>query len=405
MKILITGAAGFVGKNLTAELRRYQTCGEHASDGAFVEHLYLYDLDTPEAELWQACRDADFVFHLAGVNRADNPEDYTRGNCDLLSRLLVMLEQCGNRCPVMFASSIQASLCGRYDAPYGRSKRECERIIFDYAQRNHTNVYVFRFPNLFGKWCRPNYHSVTATFCHNIANGLPIKVDDPDTRLELLYIDDLVDAMTALLHGRVQRCEYHGVEALPRGDGAYCYVPTTHRVTLGKLAELLETFKQNTGTPTIPPFLADAFAKKLYATYISYLPHDRIVFPLQMHTDARGSFTELFRTASNGQFSVNIAKPGVIRGQHWHHTKWEIFVVVSGRGIIQQRKIGTDEILSFAVSGDRMEAVHLLPGYVHHIINCSETEDLVTIMWASECYDPANPDTIFEEVKRSESES
>lgn len=404
MKILITGAAGFVGKNLSAELRSYQMCGEHASDAAFVDHLYLYDLDTPEAELWQACRDADFVFHLAGVNRADNPEDFVRGNCDLTSRLLAMLEQCGNRCPVMFASSIQASLCGRYDGPYGRSKRECERLIFDYARRNHTHVYVYRFPNLFGKWCRPDYNSVTATFCHHIANGLPITVDDPDTSLELLYIDDLAAAMTDLLRGRVQRCDYRGTEALPCADGAYGYVPTTYRVTLGEMVRLLEAFRRKDETPLIPSLPDGSFAKKLYAAYISYLPSDRIVFPLQMHTDARGSFTELLRTSSNGQISVNVAKPGVIRGEHWHHSKWEVFVVVSGRGRIQQRKVGTDEILHFDVSGDRMEAVHLLPGYVHNIVNLSDTEDLVTLMWASVCYDPANPDTICEEVERNGSE-
>jgi UDP-2-acetamido-2,6-beta-L-arabino-hexul-4-ose reductase len=321
-----------------------------------------------------------------------------RGNYGFTSVLLDTLTSCGNTCPVMLSSSVQATLIGRYDSEYGRSKKAGEALFFDYAQKSGTKVLVYRFPNLFGKWCRPNYNSVVATFCHNIANDLPITVNDPAAELELLYIDDLVEEMLAALEGNEKHCDYDGLTVLPENDGKYCYVPTTHKVTLGQIVTLLESFRDQPKTLMMPEIPAGSFAKKLYSTYLSYLPREKAAFSLRTNTDERGSFTELLKTAGCGQFSVNISKPGITKGQHWHHTKWEFFIVVSGHGLIRQRKLGTDEVLEFEVSGGRMEAVHMLPGYAHNIINLSETEDLVTLMWANECFDPDHPDTYYEQV-------
>ena len=399
MKILITGAAGFVGKNLTAALRAIQDGKDRTHPGITVDELYLYDIDSPESVLEEGCRSADFVFHLAGVNRPQNPEEFMLGNFGFTSKLLDLLKKYHNTCPVMLSSSIQATLVGRYaEGEYGKSKKAGEELFFSYAQETGAQVLVYRFPNLFGKWCRPNYNSAVATFCNNIANDLPITVNDPAIQLELLYIDDLVDEMMAALEGKAHRCEFSGVETVLCENGRYCAAPVTHHVTLGQIVELLESFRNQPESLMMPEIPHNSFAKKLYSTYLSYLPKEKVSFPLKMNVDARGSFTELLRTANCGQFSVNISKPGITKGQHWHHTKWEFFIVVSGRGLIQMRKVGSDEVLNFEVSGDKIEAVHMLPGYTHNIINLSDTEDLVTVMWANECFDPGKPDTFFEKV-------
>lgn len=322
-----------------------------------------------------------------------------QGNFGFTSRLLDTLQSFGNKAPIMLSSSIQATLIGRYDGDYGRSKKAGEDLLFDYAEKMQTKVYIYRFPNLFGKWCRPNYNSAVATFCNNIASDLPITVNDPSVELELLYIDDLVDEMLSLLSGKPHRCEFDGVRTVFSENGRYCAAPVTHRVTLGEIVELLHSFHDQPQSLMMPEIPQNSFAKKLYSTYLSYLPKEKVAFPLKMNVDARGSFTELLRTEKCGQFSVNISKPGITKGQHWHHTKWEFFIVVSGRGLIQQRKIGSDEILDFEVSGEKIEAVHMLPGYTHNIINLSDTEDLITVMWANECFDPAKPDTFFEVVE------
>ena len=400
MKILITGAAGFVGKNLTEALKAIRDGKDKHYPALTVDELYLYDVDSAPAVLDEACKHADFVFNLAGVNRPQNQDEFMAGNFGFASTLLDTLKKYGNTCPVMLASSIQATLVGRYaDGEYGKSKRAGEELFFEYAERTGARVLVYRFPNLFGKWCRPNYNSAVATFCHNIAHDLPITVNDPAISLELLYIDDLVDEMVAALLGAEHRCEFEGVNTVLTENGRYCAAPVTHRVTLGEIVELLHAFRAQPDTLTMPEIPAGSFAKKLYATYLSYLPRERVAFPLKMNVDARGSFTELLRTEKCGQFSVNISKPGITKGQHWHHTKWEFFIVVSGKGLIQQRKIGSDEVLNFEVSGERIEAVHMLPGYTHNIINLSDTEDLVTVMWANECFDPCRPDTFFEVVE------
>ena len=399
MKILITGAAGFVGKNLSAALQSIRDGKDRTHPALSVEALWLYDLDTPAAVLDEACREADFVFHLAGVNRPEHPEDFMRGNFGFTSTLLDTLKKHGNTCPVMISSSIQATCIGRYDSDYGRSKRAGEELMFSYGEETGARVLVYRFPNLFGKWCRPNYNSAVATFCNNIANDLPITVNDPAVRLELLYIDDLVDEMLAALEGQEHHCTFDGIDTVLCEDGRYCAAPVTHKVTLGEIVELLEAFRDQPATLVMPEIPAGSFAKKLYSTYLSYLPREKVSFPLKMNVDARGSFTELLRTASCGQVSVNISKPGITKGQHWHHTKWEFFIVVSGHGLIQERKIGSDEVLNFEVSGERIEAIHMLPGYTHNIINLSDTEDLVTVMWANEPFDPAKPDTFFEVVE------
>ncbi len=398
MKILVTGAKGFVGRNLCAQLNNIRTGKAKCYGDVTVSAVYEYDIDSTAEELDAYCKDADFVFNLAGVNRPQNPEEFMQGNFGFASRLLDTLKKHNNTCPVMISSSIQATCIGRYDSDYGRSKKAGEELFFDYAGETGAKVLVYRFPNLFGKWCRPNYNSAVATFCNNYANDQPIQVNDPNVQLELLYIDDLVDEMIAALKGEEHRCEFDGVDTVLTDNGRYCAVPTTHKVTLGEIVTLLDEFKAQPETLIIPSIPYNSFAKKLYSTYLSYLPKEKASFPLKMNVDDRGSFTELVRTLDKGQVSVNISSPGITKGQHWHNTKWELFIVVAGKGLIQQRKIGTDEVLNFEVSGDKIEAVHMLPGYTHNIINLSDTENLVTVMWANELLDPNKPDTYFEVV-------
>ena len=398
MKILITGAAGFVGKNLTAALRNIKDGKDKTHPDLTIDELFLYDIDSPASLLEEACEKADFVFNLAGVNRPQNAEEFMQGNFGFASTLLDTLKKHGNKCPVMISSSIQATCIGRYDSDYGRSKKAGEDLVFLYGEVTGAKVLVYRFPNLFGKWCRPNYNSAVATFCNNMANDLPITVNDPAVKLELLYIDDLVDEMIAALEGKEHHCTFDGIETVLCENGRYCAAPVTHKVTLGEIVSLLESFKAQPQTLTVPEIPKGSFAKKLYSTYLSYLPKEKVSFPLKMNVDARGSFTELLRTEKCGQFSINISKPGITKGQHWHNTKWEFFIVVAGHGLIEERKIGSDEVLRFEVSGEKIEAIHMLPGYTHNIINLSDTEDLVTVMWANECFDPGKPDTFFEEV-------
>ena len=398
MNILITGAAGFVGKNLCAALQAVKDGRDRTHPGLQIGEIYRYDVDSSPELLEEACEKADFVFHLAGVNRPQNQAEFMEGNFGFTSTLLANLKKYRNTCPVMVSSSIQATCIGRYDSEYGRSKRAGEELTFAYGGETGAKVLVYRFPNLFGKWCRPNYNSAVATFCHNMANDLPITVSDPAVRLELLYIDDLVQEMFSALKGREHRCEFEGIETVLTENGRYCAAPVTHKVTLGEIVALLEGFRDQPKTLVMPEIPNNSFAKKLYSTYLSYLPREKVSFPLKMNCDARGSFTELLKTASCGQFSVNISKPGITKGQHWHHTKWEFFIVVAGRALIQQRRIGSDEVLNFEVSGEKIEAVHMLPGYTHNIINLSDTQDLVTLMWANEQFDSKNPDTFYEEV-------
>lgn len=399
MKILVTGAHGFVGKNLCAQLNNIKD-GKARNYPVTVSQVMEYDLDTDPALLDGFCAQADFVFNLAGVNRPKDQSEFMQGNFGFASTLLDTLKKHGNTCPVMLSSSIQATLIGRYGtSDYGKSKLAGEELFFDYAQETGAKVLVYRFPNLFGKWCRPNYNSVVATFCHNIAHDLPIQVNDPSVQLEMLYIDDLVEEMIAALSGKEHHCEFDGVETVLTEGGRYCAVPVTHHVTLGEIVDLLHQFTEQPQNLIIPEIPANSFAKKLYSTYLSYLPKEKVSFPLKMNVDDRGSFTEMLRSEKCGQVSINISKPGVTKGQHWHNTKWEFFIVVSGHGLIQQRKLGTDEVIEFEVSGEKIEAVHMLPGYTHNIINLSETENLVTVMWANEIFDPAHPDTFFEPVK------
>ena len=398
MNILITGAKGFVGRNLVETLKTIRD-GKNRTTGLVIEEIYEYDIDTAPALLEGYCQKADFVFNLAGVNRPQNPEEFMQGNFGFASTLLDTLKACGNTCPVMISSSIQATCIGRYDSDYGRSKKAGEELVFAYGEETGAKVLVYRFPNLFGKWCRPNYNSAVATFCNNMANDLPITVNDPAVQLELLYIDDLVEEMLCALAGQEHRCEFDGIDTVLCESGRYCAAPVTHKVTLGEIVALLEGFKTQPTTLLMPEIPTGSFAKKLYSTYLSYLPREKAAFALKMNVDERGSFTELLKTANCGQFSVNISKPGITKGQHWHHTKWEFFIVVSGKALIQQRKIGTDEVLNFEVSGEKIEAVHMLPGYTHNIINLSDTQDLVTVMWANESFDPNRPDTFFEKVE------
>ena len=398
MNILITGAAGFVGKNLTEALKAIRDGKDRRFPELTIGELYLYDIDSPAELLEEGCRKADFVFNLAGVNRPQNQAEFMQGNFGFASKLLETLKKYGNTCPVMISSSIQATCIGRYDSDYGRSKKAGEELVFSYGQETGAKVLVYRFPNLFGKWCRPNYNSAVATFCHNYAHDLPITVNDPSVQLELLYIDDLIDEMIAALLGKPHRCEFEGIETVLTENGRYCAAPVTHKVTLGEIVNLLDAFKAQPRTLLMPEIPENSFSKKLYSTYLSYLPKDKAIFDLKMNVDNRGSFTELLRTADCGQFSVNISKPGITKGQHWHHTKWEFFIVVAGKGLIQMRKIGTDEVLDYYVSGEKIQAVHMLPGYTHNIINLSDTEDLVTLMWANELFNPSKPDTFFEVV-------
>lgn len=400
MKILVTGANGFVGKNLCAALKNVAE-GKDTTRGINADlTVYEYDIQTEKSLLDEYCKDADFVFNLAGVNRPENTEDFMKGNFGFADELLAALKRAGNKCPIMLSSSLQATLVGRYaDGEYGKSKKAGEDLFFEYSSQTGAPVYVFRFPNIFGKWCKPNYNSAVATFCNNVANGLPITVNDRATQLQLLYIDDLVDEMFNILKGDVHRCEYDALETVPDENGRFCFCPIFHNVTLGEIADLLYTFAEVPSTRVIPEIPDNSFAKKLYSTYLSYLPRDKVAFPLKMNIDQRGSFTELLKTQNCGQVSINISKPGITKGQHWHNTKWEFFIVVSGKGLIQQRKIGSDDVLEFYVSGENIEAVHMLPGYTHNIINLSDTEDLVTVMWANEQFNAQKPDTFFEVVK------
>ena len=427
MKILVTGAKGFVGRNLCAQLRNIQEGKARWYEGVVIDDIFEYDIENTPEDLDLYCREADFVFNLAGVNRPKDQTEFMQGNFGFASTLLETLKKYGNHCPVMLSSSQQASLTGRFgDSEYGRSKKAGEDLFLEYEReflRHHDEsaeseglrprVLIYRFPNLFGKWCRPNYNSAVATFCHNIAHDLPIQVNDPSVELELLYIDDLVDEMIACLKGREHRCNFRGLDVIPapthqqdQSESAksisteykYCYVPITHKITLGEIVKLLNSFAEQSRTLVIPEIPTGSFAKKLYSTYLSYLPEGKVAFELKSNTDDRGSFTELLKTLNCGQFSVNISKPSITKGQHWHNTKWEFFIVVSGKALIQERKIGTDEILNFEVSGEKIQAVHMLPGYTHNIINQSETEPLVTLMWANESFDPNHPDTFYEPV-------
>ena len=401
MKILVTGAKGFVGKNLCCALYNLQDGKDRTRPNLHIDEIYEYDLDTPEETLDEYCEKADFVFHLAGVNRPKDNAEFMQGNFGFSSVLLDTLKRHKNTCPVMLSGSVQATLIGRYgQSDYGKSKLAGEELFFSYAQETGTHVFVYRFPNLFGKWCRPNYNSAVATFCNNMANDLPITVNDRNTELELVYIDDLVTEMLDALEGKEHRCDYDGLNPVPSESGKYCYVPVSHKETLGHIADLLETFRNQPETLMMPEIPQGSFEKKLYSTYLSYLPKEKVAFPLKMNTDARGSFTELIRTEKCGQVSVNISKPGITKGEHWHNTKWEFFIVVSGHGLIRERKIGTDEILDFEVSGEKIEAVHMLPGYTHNIINLSDTEPLITVMWANEAFDANHPDTFGEKVEK-----
>ena len=419
MKILVTGAKGFVGKNLCAQLKNIRDGKARCYGNVVVDEVFEYDLDSTPEELDEWCAQADFVFNLAGVNRPQNASEFMEGNFGFASVLLDTLRKHGNTCPVMLSSSQQASLTGRFgNSEYGRSKKAGEDLFLSYGAETGSRVLVYRFPNLFGKWCRPNYNSAVATFCNAVANDLPYTVNDPSVELELLYIDDLVDEMIACLRGEEHRCEFDGLDviptpsvilseakdldssATPQNDkiGRYCYVPVTHKATLGEIVELLNSFEAQRSTLIVPEIPAGSFAKKLYSTFLSYLPASKVAFPLKTNSDARGSFTELVKTLNCGQFSVNVSLPGVTKGQHWHNTKWEFFIVVSGRALIQERRVGSDEVLNFEVSGSEIKAVHMLPGYTHNIVNLSDTEPLVTLMWANELFDSERPDTYFEPV-------
>ena len=396
MKILVTGAKGFVGQNLVANLKNIQQGKNRTRPALQIDEIYEYDITSTQQELDTYCAQADFVFNLAGVNRPKNQSEFMQGNFGFASTLLDTLKKHGNTCPVMLASSIQATLIGRYgESDYGKSKLAGEELFFAYAGETGAQVLVYRFPNLFGKWCRPNYNSVIATFCNNIANDLPIQVNNPNVELELLYIDDLVEEMLDALEGKAHRCNYDGLAAQAAADGRYCYAPTTHKVTLGEIVELLDLFKAQPQSLVMPEIPYNSFAKKLYSTYLSYLPAEKTIFDLKMNQDERGSFTELLKTLSCGQFSVNISKPG----EHWHNSKWEFFIVVAGHGLIQERRIGSEEIRKYEVSGDKIQAVQMLPGFTHNIINLSQTENLVTVMWANEQFDPQHPDTFGEKVE------
>ncbi len=398
MNILITGAKGFVGRNLTENLKAIRDGKNRTRPEIHIEKIWEYDLDTPRSVLEEGCREADFVFHLAGVNRPKDPAEFEKGNFGFSSELLELLKAAGNRCPVMLSSSLQATRIGRYNGEYGRSKRAGEELFFRYAEETGAKVLVYRFPNLAGKWVRPNYNSAVGTFCHNIAHDLPITVNDPYVTLELLFIDDLVEAMYDALEEKERRCDYDGLTPIPNENGRYAWAPVTHKATLGRIVELLHSFRDQPKTLLMPAIPAGSFEKKLYSMYLSYLPKEKAAFDLKQNVDARGSFTELLKTADHGQFSVNVSKPGITKGQHWHNSKWEFFIVVSGHGLIRERMLGTDEVLEFEVTGEKPQAVHMLPGYTHSIVNLSETEDLVTLMWANEIFDPSHPDTFYEPV-------
>ena len=402
MKILVTGAKGFVGKNLCWALKNISDGKDRRFPQLQIDGIFEYDLDSTPEQLDQWCRDADFVFNLAGVNRPQNQEEFMQGNFGFASTLLDTLRKHHNTCPVMLSSSQQASLTGRFgNSEYGRSKKAGEDLFLEYSKETGAEVHVYRFPNLFGKWCRPNYNSAVATFCNAFANDLPYTVNDPSVELELLYIDDLVDEMLSLLEGKGHHCEFEGLEVIPGPLGKYRYCPITHKVTLGEIVELLKSFAEQPKTLMIPEIPAGSFAKKLYSTYLSYLPYEKTAFDLKMNVDERGSFTELVHTLNAGQVSINISKPGITKGQHWHNTKFEQFIVVKGHGLIQQRNLNDPEgkVLEWEVDGDHIQAVHMLPGYTHNIINLSDTEDLVTVMYCNEIFNPNKPDTFFDPVK------
>ena len=399
MNILVTGAAGFVGRNLVENLKNIKADKNKTRPEIKIEEIYEYDLSSTAEDLEEYCEKADFVFHLAGVNRPQNPEDFQKGNFGLASELLHILKKYKNKAPVMLSSSVQASLSGRFGtSEYGRSKKAGEELFFQYAKETGAKVLVYRFPNIVGKWIRPNYNSAVGTFCHNIARDLPITVNDPKVELEVLFIDDLVLEMMDALEGKEHHCSFNGTEAVPSENGNYCYVPISYKVTLGYIVDCLKAFHEQPKTLLMPPMRKDSFEKKLYSMYLSYLPKDKMMYDLQMIKDDRGSFTEVLKTADSGQFSVNVSKPGITKGEHWHNSKWEIFVVVSGHALIQERDIRTKEVIEFEVSGDKLQAVQMLPGYTHNIINLSETENLVTLMWANESFDKENPDTYFEKI-------
>ena len=399
MNILVTGANGFVGRNLVENLKALRDGKNRTRPGLVIGEIYEYGRENSPADLRRFCADCDFVFHLAGVNRPKDPKEFMQGNYGLTSQLLEALKAAGNRCPVMLSSSVQASLSGRFGkSEYGLSKQAGEELFFSYAAETGAKALVYRFPNLAGKWVKPNYNSAVGTFCYNIAHDLPITVNDPTVELELLFIDDLVEEMFDALEGHEHRCRFDGVEAVPDPAGRWCRAPMTHRATLGYIVECLRAFREQPETLLMPRIAPGSFEKKLYSMYVSYLPREKVAFDLKMNCDERGSFTELLKTADHGQFSVNISRPGVTKGQHWHNSKWEFFIVVSGRGLIRERRLGSDEVLEFEVSGERIQAVHMLPGYTHSIVNLSDTENLVTLMWANERFDPEHPDTFFEKV-------
>ncbi len=400
MKILITGAKGFVGRNLTENLKNIRDGKNRTRPNIKIDCIYEYDIDSAPEELDAYCADADFVFNLAGVNRPKESKEFTEGNFGFASKLLDTLKKHNNTCPVMLSSSIQATLQGRFGtSEYGLSKKAGEELFFKYSEETGAKVLVYRFPNLVGKWVRPNYNSAVGTFCNNIANDLPITVNDPSVELEMLFIDDLVEEMLDALEGKEHHCEFDGVQTVLKEDGKYCAAPVTHKATLGYIVECLNKFHDQPKTLIMPAIPDGSFEKKLYSMYLSYLPKEKVAFDLKMNCDDRGSFTELLKTADHGQFSVNISKPGITKGEHWHNSKWEFFIVVSGHGLIQERKIVTDEILEFEVSGDKIQAVYMLPGYTHNIINLSQTENLVTLMWANEIFNPDKPDTFFQKVE------
>jgi UDP-2-acetamido-2,6-beta-L-arabino-hexul-4-ose reductase len=411
MNVLVTGAHGFVGRNLVENLKNIRDGKNRTRPALIIGEIYEYGRENTQEDLERFCKDCDFVFNLAGVNRPQDPKEFREGNCGFAENLLETLKRQGNACPVMLSSSLQATLAGRFGkSEYGLSKRDGEELFFRYAEETGAKVYVYRFPNLVGKWVRPNYNSAVGTFCHNIAHDLPVTVNDPSVMMELLFIDDLLEEMYDAMEGHPHRCEYpqtgevagnkeyDGLTPRPCGEGRYCFAPVTHKVMLGYIVKLLQEFHDQPKTLVMPSIPEGSFAKKLYSMYLSYLPKEKAAFDLKMNCDDRGSFTELLKTADHGQFSVNISKPGITKGQHWHNSKWEFFIVVSGHGLIQERKIGTDEVMEFEVSGEKIQAVHMLPGYTHNIINLSDTENLVTVMWANEQFDPNKPDTFFEKV-------
>ncbi len=399
MNVLVTGAGGFLGKNLVENLKNLRDGKNRTRPDLKIDGIFEFGRRNTDEELTAFCREADFVFHLAGVNRPKDPSEFQTGNVELTAKLLAALREQGNTAPVMFSSSVQASLSGRFgNSEYGRSKKAAEELIFSHAAQTGAKALVYRFPNLVGKWIRPEYNSAVGTFCHHIANDLPITVNDPAVELELLFADDLTEELLDAMEGAEHRCEFDGVTAVPAATGRYCFCPVTHRATLGRIVELLHSFRDQPRTLLLPAIAPDSLEKKLYSMYLSYLPREKTAFDLKMNTDPRGSFTELIKTADHGQFSVNISKPGITKGQHWHNSKWEFFIVVSGHGLIRERKLGTDEVWEFEVSGEKLQAVHMLPGFTHSIVNLSDTEDLVTVMWANEIFDADHPDTFYEPV-------